>query len=321
MKTTMIAVAAAALAFAVTAQAQEYPTKPIHLYQGFAPGGNVDTVARILGNEMTKGLGQPFVVEAKVGAGGNIAADAVAKATPDGYTLLLAAGAHPASAALYKSLNFKPVDDFAWIATVATYPFVISVRPDSPIKNLADLLKAAKAKPDAVSYGSAGIGSIQHMTAEYLGAMAGVKLLHVPYRGESVAVTALLSKEVDFIVTTTSVGLAQTEAGSFRPIAVSGATRWKAMPNVPTVEEAGGLKGFEVSSWSGIAAPAGTPKPIVDKLNAELHRVVAVPEVRSKLEGFGFVVAASTPQEMHDRVAREAARWNKVIDDAKIERQ
>jgi tripartite-type tricarboxylate transporter receptor subunit TctC len=320
MKTFLMAVAALA-ATAGGAWAQDYPTRPIHLYQGFAPGGNVDTVARLLGSEMSKGLGQPIVVEAKVGAGGNVAADAVAKATPDGYTLLLAAGAHPASAVLYKALNYKPVDDFAWVSLAATYPFVISVRPDSPIKTLAQLIQAAKAKPDAVSFGSAGVGSIQHMTAELLASEAGVKFLHVPYRGESVAVTALLSKETDFIVNTTSVALAQAQAGTFKPIAVTGNARWTAMPDVPTVEEAAGLKGFEVTSWSGIATTAGTPAKIVERLNAEIRRTVDVPEVRARLEGFGFVVQATTPDEMRARVAREIQRWNRVVDAAKIERQ
>lgn len=321
MKTTMIAVAAV-FALSTAAQAQEYPARPIHLMQGFAPGGNVDTVARVLGAEMSKGLGQPIIVEAKVGAGGNVAADTVAKANPDGYTLLLAAGAHPASAVLYsKNLNYKPVDDFAWVSIAATYPFVISVRPDSPMRNMKDLIQAAKAKPEALAYGSAGVGSIQNMTAELLASVAGVKFLHVPYRGESVAVTALLSKEIGFIVTTTSVGLAQSQGGSFRPIGVTGNKRWEAMPDVPTVEESAGLKGFEVTSWSGIATTAGTPKAIVDRLNAEVRRTIAVPEIRAKLEGFGFVVEASTPDEFRARVAREITRWDKVVTDAKIERQ
>ncbi len=311
----------AMLALASAAQAQDYPTHPIRLYQGFAPGGNVDTVARLLGSEMSKGLGQPIVVEAKVGAGGNVAADTVAKATPDGYTLLLVAGAHPASAVLYKSLNFKPVDDFAWISLAASYPFVISVRPDSPYKSLGDLLKAAKEKPGQVSFGSAGPGSIQHMTGELLASEAGVKFLHVPYRGESVAVTALLGKEIDFIINTTSVALAQAQGGAFRPIAVTGNARWPLMKDVPTVEEAAGLKGFEVTSWSGIATTAGTPKPIIDRLNAEIRRTIAVPEVHAKLESFGFVVQATTPEEMRSRVQREIARWGKVVETAKIERQ
>jgi tripartite-type tricarboxylate transporter receptor subunit TctC len=316
----VIAALLLAVAIGGPASAQGYPTHPIKLFQGFAPGGNVDNVARVLGAEMQKGLGQPVVVEAKVGAGGNVAADVVAKAQPDGYTLLLAAGAHPASAVLYKTLNFKPVDDFAWISIASTYPFVVLVRPDSPIKGLPDLLKAARENPGKVSYGSAGPGSIQHMTGELLASMAGVKFLHVPYRGEAPAVTALLGKETDFVITTTSLGLAQTQSGALRPIAVTGSTRWAAMPDVGTVAEQG-VKNFEVTSWSGIATTAGTPKPIVDKLNAEMRRVLAVPEVKQRLEDFGGTVGASTPDEMRTRVTREVARWAKVVEDAGIERQ
>ncbi len=305
---------------AAAAQAQNYPTHPIRLIQGFAPGGNVDTIARLLGQEMSKGLGQPVIVDAKVGAGGNLAAEVVAKASPDGYSLLLATGANPASAVLYKSLNFKLPDDFAWISLASSYPFVVLVRPDSKLKTLGDLIAAAKAKPGAVSYGSAGVGSIQNMTGELLASMAGVKFLHVPYRGESVAVTATMGGEVDFVITTTSVALAQVQGNSLRPLAVTGLTRWQALPNTPTVDEAG-VRGFEVTSWSGIATTAGTPRPIVDRLNAEMQRVLKIPEVRSRLESFGGVVAGSTPEEMRDRVAREVVKWTKVIEDAHIERQ
>ena len=304
----------------VAAQAQDYPSRPIRLMQGFAPGGNVDNVARVLAAELQKGLGQPVVVEAKVGAGGNVAADFVAKAPPDGYTLLLAAGAHPASAVLYKNLNYKPVDDFAWISIASSYPFVVLVRPDSPIKSLPDLLKTAREKPGALSYGSAGVGSIQHMTGELLASMAGVKFLHVPYRGESLAVTAALGKETDFVITTTSVAIAQAQSGSLKPIAVTSTGPFPLMPDVPTVDSQG-VKGFEVTSWSGLATTGGTPKAIVDKLNAEMQRVLKVPEVKARLESFGGTVAGSTPEQMRDRVTREVARWRKVVEDAHIEQQ
>jgi len=309
-----------ALAGGIAAQAQEYPSRPIRLMQGFAPGGNVDNVARVLAAELQKGLGQPVVVEAKVGAGGNVAADFVAKAPPDGYTLLLAAGAHPASAVLYKNLNYKPVDDFAWISIASSYPFVVLVRPDSPVKSLGDLLRTAREKPGALSYGSAGVGSIQHMTGELLASMAGVRFLHVPYRGESLAVTATLGKETDFVITTTSVAIAQTQSGSLKPIAVTSSGPFPLMPDVPTIDSQG-VKGFEVTSWSGLATTGGTPRPIVDKLNAEMQRVLKVPEVKARLESFGGTVGGSTPEQMRDRVAREVVRWRKVVEDAHIEQQ
>ena len=320
MKRT-IAALAAALALCGAAHGQSYPTHPIRLLQGFAPGGNVDTVARLLGQEMSKGLGQPIVVEAKVGAGSMLAAEAVAKAPPDGYTLLLPTASNPISGALFKSLNFRPVDDFAWISIATAYPLVISVRPDSPYRNLAEIIAAGKAKPGTVTFGSAGVGSALHMAIELLQSVGQVKFVHVAYRGEAAALAALLGKEVDFLSSTSQLALAQLQGGSLRPLAVTGRVRLPQMKDVPTVEEATGLKGYDVTSWSGIATTAGTPRPIVDRLNAEVRRTVAVPEVRARLESFGGVVETTTPEEMRARVAAEMARWAKVIAAQHIERQ
>ena len=183
----------AALALAPVVQAQDYPTRPIKIIQGFAPGGNADSIARLLGQEMSRSLGQPVIVETKAGAGGNIAAEAVARAAPDGYTLLLAVGGHTVSGALYQTLGYKSVEGFEWISTATVFPFVLSVRSDSPQQNVAELLAAARAKPDGVSYGSAGIGSTQHLTGALLASVTGTQLLHVPYKGDAGALTALLA--------------------------------------------------------------------------------------------------------------------------------
>ena len=303
-----------------TAFAQDYPSRPIRIFQGFAPGGNADNIARVLGAEMSKSLGQPMVVETRAGAGGNLAADLVAKATPDGYSLLLAVGGHPVSGALYKSLPFRPVEDFDWISTATLFPFTISVRSEGGPKSIEELLRAARAKPDAVTFGSAGIGTTQHLAGELLASVTGTKILHIPYKGDAAALTSLLGGEIVFVVAPPTAVLPHVKSGRLQAIAVTSGTRWQGMPDVPTATEAGAT-GFDVSSWAGLATTAGTPRAVVMRLNADMHKALQVPEVRSRLESFGGEVRGSTPEEMRARVASELARWSKVIRDAKIEQQ
>ena len=310
----------AALALAPVVQAQDYPTRPIKIIQGFAPGGNADSIARLLGQEMSRSLGQPVIVETKAGAGGNIAAEAVARAAPDGYTLLLAVGGHTVSGALYQTLGYKSVEGFEWISTATVFPFVLSVRSDSPQQNVAELLAAARAKPDGVSYGSAGIGSTQHLTGALLASVTGTQLLHVPYKGDAGALTAVLAGDVNFVSAPGTATLPHVRGGRLKAIAVSGATRWPGLPDVPTVQEAG-VPGFDVSSWAGLATTAGTPRAIVERLNAEVLKALQVPEVRARLEGFGGEVRGSTPEEMRQRIASEVQRWSKVIAEAGIPKQ
>ena len=322
-KPAMALLAFAALAGMTSAAnvgAQEYPVRPLKIIQGFAPGGNADSIARLLGNEMSKSLGQPIVVEAKVGAGGNIAAEAVANAQPDGYTLLLAVGGHSVSGALYKTLGYKSVESFDWISTATVFPFVISVRSDSPQQTLGALIAAARARPDAVSYGSAGVGSTQHLTGELLASVTGAKMLHVPYKGDAGSLAALIAGDVNFVVAPATATLGHVKGGRLKAIAVTGSTRWKGLPEVPTAQEAG-VEGFDVTSWAGLATTAGTPKAIVDKLNAAVHKALSVQEVRDRLESFGGEVRGSTPEEMRNRVAGEVQRWSKVILDANIPKQ
>ena len=315
-----IAVMAAALAFAASVFAQEYPSRPIRIVQGFAPGGNADNIARVLGNEMSKSLGQPIVVETKPGAGGNLAADAVAKATPDGYTLLLAVGGHSVSGALYKSLPYRSVEDFDWISTATIFAFTISVNSEKGPKTLVELIQQAKSNSQGVSFGSAGIGSTQHLTGELLASATGSKMLHVPYKGDSASLTGLLGGETTFVVAPPTAVLPLVKGGKLRAIAVTRNVRWQGLPDVPTVEE-GGVPGFDVASWAGLAAPAGTPRPIVMRLNAEMQKALQAAEVRGRLESFGGEVRGSTPEEMRARVASEVARWSKVVREAKIEQQ
>jgi tripartite-type tricarboxylate transporter receptor subunit TctC len=310
----------AALALTAAAIAQEYPNRPIKILQGFAPGGNADAIARILAAEMSKGLGQPIVVEAKPGAGGNLAAEAVAKAPPDGHLLLLATGGHAVSGAIYKSLSYPSVDGFEWISTATLFPFMLSVRSDGKFASLADVLAAVRAKPESVTYGTAGVGATQHLTGELLASMAGVRFLHVPYKGDAGALTALLAGDVNFIITPATAPLPHIKSGKLKAIAVTRNVRWSGMPEVPTVDE-GGVKGFDVGSWAGLAAPASTPRPIGQRLHAEMQRALQSSDVRAKLEGFGGEVRGSTSAELRARVSAEVERWARVIRDANIEQQ
>lgn len=302
------------------AVAQDFPARPLRIIQGFAAGGNADTVARILGQEMAKGLGQPVLVEAKPGAGSTIAADAVAKAAPDGYTLLLVTGGHVVAGALYRSLPYQTVDSFEMISTITFFPFLVIVRGDSPTQSVRALLDMARAKPEAVAFGSAGTGATQHLTGELLGGMAGVKFLHVPYKGDSAAITGLLGGDVQFVIAPATAALGQIRAGRLRAIAATGPARWQGMPDVPSVAESG-VANFDVRSWMGLATTAGTPQPVVDRLNAEMQRALRAPEVRAKLEEIGGDVRGSKPAEMRNRVVTELNNWTQVIRQAGIERQ
>ena len=229
-------------------------------------------------------------------------------------------GGHSVSGALYKSLPYRSVEDFEWISTATVFPFLLVVRSDAKAQTVADLVQAAKVKADAVTYGSAGTGSTQHLTGELLASVVGAKMLHVPYKGDAGSLTALLAGDIDFVIAPATAALPGIKGGRIRPLAVTSATRWQGMPEVRTVQESG-VQGFDVASWAGLATTAGTPRPIVMRLNAELQKALQVPEVRSRLEGFGGEVHGSTPEEMRSRVAAEVQRWSKVIREAKIEQQ
>jgi tripartite-type tricarboxylate transporter receptor subunit TctC len=315
--TAMVAVAAALVASAPASQAQDYPNRLIKIIQGFPPGGNVDLISRILASEMEKSLGQSIVVEAKPGLAGALAAETVARADADGYTLLVLPSAHPAYAALAKNVKFKVVDDFSWISVASFYPFMICVKADSRIKTMKQLIEEAKGKPGELKYGSAGVGSILHTTVELIGNQTKTKFLHVPYRGEAPALTGVLTGDVDFIASTTGPVSARLKSGEFRALAVTGRTRWPDFPDVPTVAETI-LPGFEVISWTGMAAPANLPKPIVDKLNAELRKALAVPEVQQKLKAMGGDPRATTPDEMKALVSRQYETWKKLATEANL---
>ena len=296
---------------------QDYPNRIIKIIQGFPPGGNVDIIARILGHEMEKSLGQSIVIEAKPGLAGALAAETIARSDPDGYSLLVLPSAHPAYAALSKNVKFKVVDDFTWISVASFYPFMICVKADSRFQTLKQLIEEARAKPGELKYGSAGVGSILHTTVELIGNQTKTKFLHVPYRGEAPAITGVLQGDVDFIAATTGPISARVKSGEFRALAVTGKARWPDFPNVPTVDETA-IPGFEVISWTGMAGPPNMPKPIVGRLNAEVRKALAVPDVKQKLQAMGGDPRATTPDEMKALVLRQYETWKKLAVEANL---
>jgi tripartite-type tricarboxylate transporter receptor subunit TctC len=300
------------------ASAQAYPNRVIRIVHGFASGGAADTLSRVVADGLAKQLNETVIVEAKPGAGGNLASDAVAKAAPDGYTLGLVTGGHAISAGLYKSLSYQPVDSFEMISTIVYYALVVATRSDYEAKTLGEFIALAKAKPGSLSFGSVGFGSTHHLAGELLKAAAGIDVLHVPYRGDSQAITALLAGDVPLIVGTSVLVAPQIESGAVRGLAVTSSTRSALLPNVPSAGEAG-LKGFDVRTWAGLLAPKGTPPGIIAQLNAAVLKSLADPGIRARLEAaIGGEVRGSTPPEMRELVTSEIARWTAVIDAAKI---
>ncbi|MGY3508139.1 tripartite tricarboxylate transporter substrate binding protein [Bradyrhizobium lupini] len=301
-----------------SASAENYPSRPIRLLHGFAAGGAADTLSRIIADGLSKKLGQPIIVEAKPGAGGNIAADAIAKAAPDGYTIGLVTGAHAISAATYKSLAYQPAESFEMISTLVYYALVIAVRSDYPAKSLGELVAMAKQKPGALSFGSVGFGSTHHLAGELLNAAAGVEIVHVPYRGDSQSVTALLGGEVSVIVGTPVLLASQIQGGAIRGLAVTSPARTALLPDVPTVQEAG-IKGYDVRTWAGLLAPKGTPPGIIAALNAATLDALKDPDLKQRLEtAVGGEVRGSSPEEMKTLIETEISKWIGVVERAKI---
>jgi tripartite-type tricarboxylate transporter receptor subunit TctC len=308
------------LPITTAAMAQEaYPSRPVRLIHGFAAGGNADTVARIIADEMSRGLGQSVIVETKPGAGGNIASAAAAKSAPDGYSLVLLTGGHTVSAALYKALQFDPVEDYVFISTVTKFPFFIAVRPNT-FASLKELVTKAQAKPGGVTFGSAGVGTTQHLTGELLALQSSTRFTHVPYSGGATATTALLRGDIDVLVDTGAALAGQSAAGAIRMIGVSSKERWSRTPEIPTVAETV-LPNFDIVSWTGLAVPAGTPAPIVAKLRAELHRALAAPEVQERLRVLDSEPAPSSGEDMRELIKRQIAVWTRVVKEAGIEKR
>ena len=307
------------VAFPPIAFAQaKWPEKPIKLIVPFTPGGGTDFLSRLIADKVGVATMWVFVVDNKPGATGNIGMDAVAKALPDGYTIGMGQTANLAiNPALYRKVPFDPLKDFAPIVLVASQPVVLVVRSDSPYKTLADLVNAAKAKPDAISMSSAGSGTIGHLAGVLLARQAGVKFLHVPYKGAGGAVTDLLGGQVGFSFSTIPSVLSMLKAGKLRALAVSSAKRSSVLPDVPTVDESG-YKGFAADSWYGLVAPAKTPAAIITSINAEVNKALGRKDVIEKLAAEGSTPLGGSPEEFATYLKAEHAKWGSLIREAGI---
>lgn len=290
--------------------AESYPQRPVTITVGYAPGGGTDIVARLMAKELAKTLGQPFVVENKPGAANNIAVDAVSRAKPDGYTLLLSAVTSAVNQSLYKDLKFDFSKDFAHIAKISEGGFYLVVPPNSPANSPKELADMFRQEPGKHTFASSGVGTSIHATGEMFIAQSKIKGIHVPYRGSSLALTGLMGGETDYMFDNTALPLIQ--AGKVKALAVSTKERSPHLPDLPTMQEAG-YPEFESTWWYGISAPAGTPKPIVDKLNAALMKALQEPEVRVALERIGKVPEPNTPEDYATFIDNELVRWRSVV--------
>jgi tripartite-type tricarboxylate transporter receptor subunit TctC len=317
VKTVKTVISIAALAFAAAASAQQYPTRPIKVISPWSPGGPAEALARVVTTKMSESLGQPIVIESRGGANGEIGTAAVATSAPDGYTILLShLGPTAISPALKKSLPYDPVKDFEPISQVVAGPTLLVVRNDLPVKTVKELIDHAKANPGKLSYGSVGIGSTTHLAGEMLNMTAGMDTIHVPYKGSTPILVDLMGGRLAFAFVGISGSLAQARAGQIRAIAISTLTRSPSAPDIPAVAET--LPGFELNSWYGMMAPAGTPKPIVTRLNQELVRALKMPDVVEWMKQNGLDPAPTTPEEHAAYIKAEIAKWAKIVQVARI---
>lgn len=308
--------------FALTAvtHAQPFPNKPIKIIVPFPAGGTVDFFARVVSTKLSDALGQSVLVENKAGAGGNIAAEAVAKASPDGYTLLMGSEVVAINTSLYSKLAYDPVKDLAPITLVGTVPNILIVNPSLPVNSVKELIALATKTPGKISFASTGQGTSSHLSSELFKLMANVDLLHIPYKGGPPAVADLIGGQVNMMFINMPTGLAHVKSGKARVLAVSSARRAAQLPDVPTVDQAG-LKGFETAAWSGLYAPAGTPPEVIARLNAEVVKILKMPSVKEQLAGQGAEPVGDTPEEFGRFTRDEIAKWAKLIkiSGAKIE--
>ena len=301
-----------------SAQPAKYPDRPVKMVVGFTAGGGTDVVARILAQKISEALGQSVLVENRTGASGMIAGDLVAKSAPDGYTLMMGTQTTFAVApALYRKTTLDPARDFAGIAMSAVSQLVLVVHPAVPAHSVKDVIAMAKAKPGAVNYGSGGLGTSPHMSGELFQAVAGIKLVHVPYRGEAPAINDLIGGQIPFMFSNLSAIAGNVRAGQLRAVGVTSAKRAPSLPDVPMLAESG-LPGFEVETWFALVAPAGTPRDVRARLNVEVKRALALPDVKQRYVDLGMTVEDSTPESVDAYIKSEIAKWTKVIKDADI---
>src|SRR5437868_9463267 len=296
-----------------SAQAQDaWPSQPIRFILPFPPGGGTDILGRLIAENLSTRLGQPVGTENRGGAGGNVGAKAAARSAPDGYTIVLVAPSIAISPSLYSKLNYDPVKDFVAVAMVASVPNVMITHPAVPAQNLAEFIALAKAKPGGMNFGSGGSGTSNHLAGELLNLVADIKLVHVPYKGVNLAMNGVLAGEVQLVFIGVPVPAPHIKAGRLRALAVLAQRRSPILPDVPTAEEAG-LANFDVTTWYAILAPAGTPRPIVARLNGELMKIMHAPDIKERLAAMGTDPMTSTPEECGEYIQKEIAKWGDVV--------
>ncbi len=293
------------------ATAQTYPTRPVRLIIGYPPGGSADITARLLGQWLSERLGQPFVIESRPGASTNIATEAVVRAPPDGYTLLLVAPANAINATLYEKLNFNFISDIAPVAGIIRFPNVMVVNPLVPAKTVPEFIAYAKANPGRLNMASSGNGSTIHVSGELFKMMTGVNMVHVPYRGGAPALTDMISGQVQVMFDNVPTSIEFIRAGKLRALAVTTATRSEVLPDLPTVADF--VPGYEASAWYGVGVPKGTPDDIIDKLNKEINAILADPKAKARLADLGASLLAGSPADFGKLVADETEKWGKVV--------
>ena len=311
-----LAAGAALTAASRSVWADGYPTHPVRIVVGFAAGSTSDILARLIGQWLSERLGQQFVVENRPGAGGNVGAESVVKAAPDGYTLLMVPPAVAPNAALYKDLNFDFVRDAAPVAGVVRVPNVLEVNPSVPVKTVPELIAYAKAKPGTLSFASAGIGTMSHLAGQLFNTATGINIQHVPYRGDGPAMADLIAGQVQIGFATMTASVGHIRADKLRPLAVTTLSRSDALPGIPSVSEF--VPGYEASSWFGIAAPSGTPVEIVEILNRETNAGLAAPRIEARLTDMGGMLLTGSAADFGKLIADETEKWGKVITSAGI---
>jgi len=312
----LLAVACLIVAGITGASALDYPTKPVRIVVGAGPSGATDIMARLIGQWLSERLGQTFIIENRPGAGTNIGTEAVVRAPPDGYTLLLAGSPNAINATLYDRLNFNFLADVVPVAGIMRTPHIMLVHPSFPAKTVPEFIAYAKANPGKVNMGSAGVGTTNHVSGELFNMMAGVKMVHVPYRTAGSVFSDLVAAQVDVLFGTAAASIEFVKAGTLRPLAVTSATRWEALPGIPTVDES--LRGYETTFFGGIVAPKATSAEIVGKLNKEVNAGLADPKLKARLAVLGGTVLPGSPEEFGKLIADETEKWGKVVQAAGI---
>jgi tripartite-type tricarboxylate transporter receptor subunit TctC len=309
---------AAAAALPVRAQGV-WPDRPITLVHGLAPGGPSDIIARIVADSLSRRIGQQVIVDARPGAGGRLAAGQVARAAPDGATLMTIPSGHAVSAALYRSLPYRSVDDFSMISMLTEFPFILVISAESEARTLGDLIAIARARAKPLLFGSAGNGSLQHLAGELLSKTLNITFQHVPYRGSAQAITDLIAQRIDFMVDSPTAETEVIRAGKVRALMVTSKERFFGLPDVPTSAEAG-IPGYTFTSWQGLVGPAGLPESYVDRLNLQIASIMTEPAVIERIRGIGNVPHPTSPNEFKNRVIADIEKWSAVVDTANIER-